>query len=189
VSIEHLKTRGIQITKPVRELEQFVTFWNELQRQQFEEARSISSELRFLANVELTTASLEGSIERVKRLINRLFFDLDQQRMVQLQKILETALELRKQGAFEEQERLSIQIGNRCQDLLREIEASPTKLSVEEIYSVIETIRRKVNNRLEELYKSSTPQITLRLPVESYTPDNNQRIEVQIVVSNRMGCR
>lgn len=188
VSIEYLKTKGIQITEPVKELEQFFAFWNELLRQQFEEARSISNELRFLANIELTTASLEGGIERVKRLISRLFFDLDQQRMTQLQKILETALELCKQLTFEEQERLSIQIDNRCQDLLREIETSPTKLSVEEIYSVIETIRGKVNNRLEELYDSSTPQITLRLPVESYTPDNDRRIEVQIVVSNRMGC-
>lgn len=188
VSIEYLKTRGIQITKPVKELEQFVALWNELQRQQFEEARSISSELRFLANIEFTTAALEGSIERVKRLTGRLFFDLDQQRMTQLQKLLETALELCQQVTFEEQERLSIQIDNRCQELLKEIEASPTKLSVEDLYPVIETIRRKVNNHLEELYKSSTPQITLRLPVESYTPDNNQRIDVQIAVSNRMGC-
>ena len=40
--------------------------------------------------------------------------------------VLETSLELCKQDRFEEQERLCIQIGSRCQDLLREIEDSPT---------------------------------------------------------------
>jgi tetratricopeptide (TPR) repeat protein len=188
IALEYLKSKSVSVPSPVKRLADFVRLWNELQRKSFDDARFISNELRLLANVEFTTASLEGSIERVKRLISRLFFDLDQQRMTQLQEILETALQLCKQSTFEEQERLSIQIGNRCQDLLREIEASPTKLSIEEVYPVIETIRRKANNRLEELYESSTPQITLRLPVESYTPDNNQRIEVQIVVSNRMGC-
>lgn len=107
---------------------------------------------------------------------------------MQLQKVLETGWELCRQVTFEEQERLCIQINSRCQELLQEIESSPTKLSVVEMYPVIEVIQKKVNARLEELYQSSIPQLTLRLPVESYTPDNNQQIEVQIAVSNRMGC-
>lgn len=48
-------------------------------------------------------------------------------------------------------------------------------------------MQKKVKERLEELYESSTPQITLRLPVESYLPDNNLQIEVQIVVENKQG--
>ncbi len=72
--------------------------------------------------------------------------------------------------------------------MLEEIENSPTKLSVEELYPVIEAIKDKVKTRLEDLYESSIPQLTLRLPVESYIPDDTQQIEVQIAVSNRMGC-
>ncbi len=83
---------------------------------------------------------------------------------------------------------MCIQLDNRCQDLLEEIENSPTKLSVEELYPVIEAIKDKVKTRLEDLYESSIPQLTLRLPVESYIPDDTQQIEVQIAVSNRMGC-
>jgi len=188
MALEYLKIKGGLALAPVRRLDDFVRLWNELQRKSFDEARSISNELRFLTRVDLTIASLENGIERAKGLGHRLFFDLDQQRVIQLQKILETALDLCKQATFEEQERLCFQIDSRCQDLMREIEASPTKLSVEEMYPVIETIQKKVNVRLEELYQSSTPQLLLRLPVESYTPDNNQQIEAQIVVANRMGC-
>ena len=39
----------------------------------------------------------------------------------------------------------------------------------------------------EELYVTSKPQLTLRLPVESYAPDTNGKIEVQIVIENEKG--
>jgi len=153
-----------------------------------EDTRSISNELRVFSSFELFPAALERNIERAKDLPNRLFLDLDQQRLSQIQRILELALDLCKQTTFEEQERLCIQIDNRCKDLLREIEASPTKLSVEDMYPVVEDIQNKVNARLEDIYESSTPQLTLRLPIESFTPSSDRRIEAQIVVDNRAGC-
>ncbi len=187
ISLEYLKLKGIPPT-PVKRLDDFVRLWNELIKKILDDNRSISNEFRFLNNIELTTASLENSIELVKGLSGRLYFDLDQQRAVEVQKILEIALELCKQTTFEEQERLYIQIDNRCHDLMREIEHSPTKISVEEIYPVMETIQVKIRAKLDDLYVSATPQITLRLPVEAYTPDANRRIEAQVVVSNRVGC-
>ncbi len=187
ISLEYLKSKGILIS-PVKRLDDFVRLWNELIKKILDENRSISNEFRFLTKLELTTAALENSVERLKKLSSRLFFDLDQQRVREVQRILETALELCKQVAFEEQERLCIQIDSHCQDLLREIESSPTKLSVEEMYPVVETIQKKIRARLDDLYVSSIPQITLRLPVETYTPDADRRIEAQVVVSNRVGC-
>jgi len=188
MSLDYLRSKCDSSISGVKNLDGFIRFWNDLQRKIFDEARLISYEIRFISKLELTTASLEGSIERIKGIVNRVLFELDQQRTSQLQKILETALELCKQFTFEEQERLCVQIDSRCQDLLAEIEATPTKLSVEEIYPVVEAIRAKVNSRLVELYESSTPQLALRLPVESYTPDNSQLIEIQIAISNRIGC-
>lgn len=188
MALEYLKSKGIAPIVSVRRLKDFVGLWNELIKRNSDEVRSISNEFRLLGSVELTTASLESSIERMKRLVERLFLDLDQQRAMQLQKIFELALDLCKEVTFEEQERLCIQISNRCQEMLSEIETSPTKLSVEEMYPVVEAIQKKIRVKLEDLYERSTPQVTLRLPVESYTPDHNRRIEVQVVVSNRIGC-
>lgn len=187
MALEYLKAKGISIGA-VKRLGDFVTLWNDLVRKKLDENRSILNELRTLAQVELTIASLTHSVERMKAITEKLFFDLDQQRVIQIQRVLETGLELCSQTAFEEKERLCIQIENHCQDLLREIEASPTKISVEEIYPLVNGIRDKIKVYLAELYESSTPQLTLRLPVEAYTSDGNRSIEVQVVVSNRAGC-
>ncbi len=187
MALEYLKATGITVGA-VKRLEDFVRLWTNLVRKKLDENRSLLNEFRTLAQVELTAASLAYVIERIKTITGKLLFDLDQQRVIQIQRILETALELCSQTAFEEKERLCIQIGNRCQDLLREIEASPTKISVEEIYSLVNSIQNKVRIYLEQLYETSTPQINLRLPVETYTPDTNRSIEVQVVVSNRAGC-
>lgn len=188
MALEYLMSRGVPVTRQVNRPNDFVRLWNELRRRNIDEARAISNELRGLAGVELNTAWLEASSERVKRLVDRLFLELDQQRMEHLQKILEAALELCKQVAFEEQEWLCIQIDNRCQDLSKEIENSPTSISVEHLYPLVESVRMKVNAYLSRLYESSVPQLTLRLPVESYVPDGNQQIEVQLAISNRIGC-
>ena len=187
MALEYLRSQGIAVSESIGQLKDFVQSWNALNRKRFEEIRTISGELRFLERVELTTAWLDNAIKRAKGIEHRLFSDLDRQRLRQLQRILETALDLCKQVVFEERERLCIQIDGRCQDLLREIEDNPTKLSIEEIHPAVQSIEDKAKKYLEDLYKISVPQITLRLPIESYVPDNNQRIEVQIVVANNMG--
>lgn len=187
MALEYLRSAGIEVGA-IKRLDDFVRLWNELVRKKLDEHRSLRNEFRTLAQIELTTASLGHAIERFKTIAENLFFDLDQQRAIQIQRILETALELCSQTAFEEKERLCIQIGNRCQDLLREIEASPTKISVEEMYPLVEGVQAKIKAYLEQLYETSTPQLTLRLPVETYTPDNSRSLEVQVVVSNRAGC-
>jgi len=187
MALEYLRSKGISIGA-VKRLDDFVRLWNDLVRKKLDENRSLLNEFRTLAQVELTIASLAHGVERIKAIIGKLFFDLDQQRAIQIQRVLETALELCSQTAFEEKERLCIQIENRCQDLLREIEASPTKISVEEMYPLVRGIQDKIKAYLAQLYETSTPQLTLRLPVETYTPDSNRSIEVQVVVSNRVGC-
>ena len=186
-ALKYLQKRKINIPDSIEFLEDFIYLWQQLRDTNFSEDRIISTELRFLNNFELTTAWLEDSIRRVEDIHSKLFFKLDQQRIGELQRILETALELCKQVTFEERERLCIQLRSYCQDLIGEIEESPTRLSVEDVYPIIEVIQQKVNAYLEELYVTSKPQLTLRLPVESYVPDTDRKIEVQIVLENERG--
>ncbi len=188
MALDYLRNQNISVPDRIKGLNGFIELWNEVRRLKLDEWRAISSEFRFLTRIELTTASLENGIERLKAINHRLFFVLDQDRARQLQNILETALELVKQASFEERERLCIQIGSRCDELLQEIESSPTRLSVEGLYPVVETFQHKVSGYLEELYTISTPQLDLRLPKESYFPDSSQQIDVQIVVANKTGC-
>ena len=182
-ALEYLQNKGINIPNSTVSLDDFVFLWSELRNQDFYKALTISTGLRFLNNFDFTTSWLEDSIQQAENIRLNLFFQLDQQRVRELQGILETALELVNQVTFEERERLSIQLLNLCQARLGEIEKSPTKLSVEDIYPIIKVIQKKMEAYKEELYVTSIPQLTLELPVESYVPDMG-RIEVQIVVKN-----
>lgn len=190
MTLDYLKSKSITVPSGKIKPNDFVSFWDQLQRRSAEEARTAMIELRFIGRVDLTTASVESSLGRLKEVERSALFDLDRQRVGQLQKILEMMLDLCKQLAFEEQERFCTQIDNRCQYLLNEIAGNPTRLSVEALYPIITTIREKTAEYLEKIYASSAPQIVLALPkdFESYFPSpamNN--IEVQIVVRNKMG--
>ena len=188
MALNFLKEKGISPSKPIGKLNGFVGLWNGLRRKKFDELRAISEEFRSLRRFDFTIAALEDAIERTGSLSRRLFYDLDRQRTEDLQQVLEMTLDLCNQRTFEEQERLCLQIKDRCQDLLQKTEDNPTKITVEEIAPIIRIIRPKVDERLEELYQEAVPQLTLRLPVESYTPDSNRQLEVQILVANDLGC-
>ena len=187
MALDYLKEMGIAPPVSIKRQNDFTQLWYELRRKQFEKARTISNDLGLLNNFELTTAWLEDNIRLAEDIRSDLFFKLDQQRVGELQRLLETALELCKQGTFEERERLGIQLHSYCQALLEEIEESPTKLSVADVYPIIEVIQQKVTAHLNALYKDSKPQLTLRLPVESYVPNTDRKIEVQIVLENEKG--
>lgn len=191
LAIEYLKSMSVELKTPLKSLrlEGFVSLWNELVRKNLDDLRNVREEIRFLqSQMELTTAYIEDSIQRLKGLLPKLSLDLDQQRSRQIVQVLEMNLDLCKQISFEEQERLCIQIVSRCQDILKEISDNPTKLSVEELYPVVEIVRSKTDIWLQELYERSAPQVVLRIAVESYIPDTNQHFDVQIAVSNRLGC-
>ena len=177
----------ITIPDSIESFNDFVRPWYELRDREFNRFRTISTKLRLLDDFDLTTAWLEDNIRLAENIRSGLSFKLDQQRLGDLQRLLETALELCKQGTFEERERLCIQLRSYCQVLLAEIEESPTRLSIEDIYSTIEIIQEKVITYLNILYKDSKPQLTLRLPVESYVPNTDKKIEVQIVLENERG--
>lgn len=186
-ALEYLQNKGINIPSSTVSLDDFGSLWDQLRNTDFSKALTTSIDLKSLNNFTFTTAWLEDSIQRTENICLNLFFQLDQQRVRELQRILKTALELCKQVTFEEQERLCIQLRNHCQARLGEIEDIPTKLSVEDVYPIIKVIQKKVDAYLEELYETSKPQLTLRLPVESYVPDTDRKIEVQIAIENEGG--
>lgn len=189
-ALDYLKSRGINVPTETVKQDTFFTLWKALQQNDLGQARTTSIELRSISRVEVTAASVEEALKRLRAVENTLIFDLDKQRVGELQKILEAMLDLSTQSAFEEQERFCHQIESRCRDLSQEIEANPTTLSVEDLYPIIETIQEKTAQYLDEILISSVPQLTLRLPrsMESYSSADNQHIDVQVVVENRIGC-
>lgn len=186
-ALEYLRNKGANIPQYITKLEDFLVPWNDLRRKKIDELRTVYNELKLLSNFDLTTGWLSDSLARLSNIGSKLIFDLDNERLRQLKLIFENCLDLCKQTSFEEQERLCMQIDNRCHDFLNDIELNPTQISIEQIYDVVEIIQKRIKKKLEDLYETSKPQLELQLPIESYVPDNNQQIEVQISITNRIG--
>lgn len=195
-SLDYLKSKRGVIPRSLNGQNDFIRLWNELRHSQFSKARTISSCLRVLRKFELSAAWLEDNIRHIGNIRSNLFFELDKERVAELKKILDTALELCKQKVFAEQEYRCKLLDDYCGDILDQIENNPTKLSVEEVYPIIDTIHKQVKDHLETLYETLKPQLTLRLAdgKKSYVPREEEvsgeikyKIDVQIVVENEVG--
>lgn len=169
-------------------LDDFIEVWKEVRRKLLDDYRLVASTLRVIGEFEIKTASLENSIEQLKLRSEYLILDLDQERFRQVLRILNLLLDLCKQDIFDDQDRLCLHIRLEAEQLINEIKSNPTKLSVEEIIPLLDIVLKRVAIWQENLYQSSTPQLNLRVPLESFTPDRQEQIEIQIVVENRRGC-
>ncbi|MEQ8189465.1 MAG: CDC27 family protein [Candidatus Eremiobacterota bacterium] len=172
--------------KDVDDIETYTSLWDRARLRLDNELSHISDEL-FIGNFRLTTATLEDNIKRINRISSSLFFELDKYRLNKLNKILEIVLELCKKDNFADQDRACDLIEKDCKILLEEIEKSPTKISIENIYPIVQQLFSDITSFKEDLYTSKTPIVSLKLPKESY-PDNNEYIELEINVENEKWC-
>ena len=186
-ALGYLEAKGVQIPDSDLSKSDFTSLWDQLIDRLASDTRDLNSDLRHFNNFQLTTSWLEDAVELAKDIFHRLRFDLDKHRIRHLQETLERSIEMCKQDQFEARERLCHQISNSCRDLLEDIEKNPTRISVEVLYPVIENVKTKISGYLEEIYETSKPELTLRMPVEDYS-SHQTNIEVEIVVENKLGC-
>lgn len=186
LTISYLRSQNLTSDFIISDFDNFIRLWNELRINKFNETEKTLNELGLLRRIEFTTSSLENSILRIKSL--DFYFDLDRQRVQKLLQAFQFALDLLKEGSFDEKERLCNLIDDQCKVMLNEIEENPTRLSAEHLYPIIEIVKKKSDVYLQGLYRSSIPQLTLRLAVETYAPENNRNLDVQIAIENKSGC-
>ena len=185
-ALDYLKNNEISIPRSLEDSEGFIISWDRLKRTHREESDKILTKLE-LRGFTLATHWLTEKIALAKEIIPKLIFELDRQRVEVLVKALERASVLCQQEEFTIQENLCYEIDRSCQTLCEEIEGKPTKLSVENVYPIIKIIQDEVKAHLQQLQEQSKPDVKLDLLVESYTPDNDQKIPVRVEVSNKKG--
>jgi hypothetical protein len=185
-ALTYLIGKGLPNLSPDLSQDDFSTLWKEHIKRTLDETRRQLAELRSIAKVEITPASLERSIHQLQDLY--FFLELDRRRVDNLQMMLETARDACIQRSFEERERLCLRFDQLCKDLLEEISASPTKISVEILYPMVESLQVKMKEHLQEVYSMASPRLNIRPALDSYTPNDDHCIDVQIVVANDRGC-
>jgi len=186
-AIDYLRKTGAEENGDISTKKQFIDSWKTYSRKKYGGQRAFKSELRNLQNYQFSTAWLETSHTQVGKFLGLSFLATDNRRLREILDIIEISADLCRQTTFEEKERLCNIIIGRCQELMKEIDVSPTKLSIEEYLPIIKAIKDKVTPFLAEIYETLKPMISLRIPIESYTPDESGIFDVQIVIENRAG--
>lgn len=189
IALNYLQKNDIFIENRLYNLQEFSELFVQLRRRKYEKFRNITLELRTLRQFKFTTAWLDNSTHVLLNLRkNSAFSELDNQRLDELQKLFDFSLNLVKESSFEEKERTAHLLKDRCESIKTEINYNPTRLSIEEIFPIIDLIQIETNKNINELYRTSAPQISIGLAIDSYYPDNNSRIDLQIAVKNKAGC-
>lgn len=188
MTLEYFQAEGFDI-QSIKQAQDFRVIWNELARRRLDSERTLRNDLRVLAHIEINDVSLLQAIQYIDRLSNAPFFELDRRRLSKIRSILNVALEMIEQIAFEEKEYLCLKAEEQCQDFLDSIMRFPTTISVEILYPLVEnSIKKKIIQYRQLLYVESAPLLRLSIPIETYIPDSNRYIEVQVSVSNAVGC-
>ena len=188
-ALKYLQSKGLNASDSIKSPEKFTFLWRQLRNVNFNEAASVSVELKQLQEkFELTTAWLETAIKHLEDIQTKLFFSLDQQWVDNLQRFLnDYVLEFCRTDNFDDLYDLYNRLDEHCRTLLPEIHKSPTKLSVENIYPIIGIVQKHVMGHLDERYQTAKPLLSLSSSVDSYRLDANQQIKVRIEVRNERG--
>lgn len=113
---------------------------------------------------------------------------LDQERLGKITEILQFGFDYLQEQAYVERERLATIIKNRVQDLVTEIENSPTKYSLEMYCPYINFIQKSVDDHFREVQLAAEPDMLIcALSIESYIPDKDGDITCQITITNQQG--
>lgn len=163
--------------------------WNKIHHQTYQKLHELSSEFQTLIHFELSSMWVENAIEKLKKISDSLLFDLDKQYLLKLQTLLNILLEIIKQESFEDREYSLLQIIDRSSEIMNDIELNPTKFSIESIYPFVIIFNNIIKKELNSLYETAFPQISIRLPdkFDTYIPNENHEIIIQIVVKNKLG--
>ncbi len=156
--------------------------WRKLRRTHYDEARR---EVKCLFKTQWD--SLEDACERLKD-SPCLVMDLDQDYLGEITAVGREAAEFARETLFEEQERLAHRLTTRCDELAQKMEEQPTLFALESLRGWLLHLREQVDRRFQEVLSRSVPVLSIVLPLESFCPDPNRDIELQLQLANQVGC-
>jgi N utilization substance protein A len=156
--------------------------WRKLRRAHYDEARR---EVKCLFKTQWD--SLEDACERLKD-SPCLVMDLDQDYLGEITAVGREAAEFARETLFEEQERLAHRLTTRCDEVVQKMEEQPTLFALESLRGWLLHLREQVDRRFQEVLSRSVPVLSLVLPLESFYPDPNREIELQLQLTNQVGC-
>ncbi len=186
-------TEGIQrLLKEVRNLPGLALDPPTIDRQRREEmdrVRKEETELKALTDRPSSAAGLTTSTQTLLRLAETTRFELDRQRLRTLGSLFGEASVYWTETDYLEKEsrcsRLQHELGQFC----LEVRACPTRLSVESLWDIAQSLQNQLENDFREFAGRSKPALELAnlLDEDYYVPDREGAIELALEVRSRIG--
>ncbi len=167
----------IQDSKEEQAEDAFRQLWDRFKRRFFDNQRQLLVDLRQLKTFSPTQRWLNDNLPKAMDIVqHRQLMKLDRERIRRISKIFNIAISVLETTSYETQDHHVEKSKDQTENLLSEIEASPTKLSIEELRPLLFNILQAMNRYQDELYEKSKPQLTLRLPkdFDVLTPEGKQ---------------
>jgi tetratricopeptide (TPR) repeat protein len=162
----------------------FIDLWKDKARKIIRTDNDLSEQLSILRNFEIAEVWLRTGIDRINSVIDVVLFESDRDYLIDLQWLLDLCISLCKANSFDEKSNKCDDINQKAINFLRKIEKNPTKLSIEEIYPIINKLCLIIKSYLNNLHQSSKPELNIRSAVASYHIKENNQIALQVKIEN-----
>jgi tetratricopeptide (TPR) repeat protein len=167
--------------------EALTELWERGRQQAQRQQQELVDELKVFQSVAPTWDVLQEQIQRLNGIRSKLRSDLDRQRADKIREILQLIIDYSRQTDYGEQEQIALQVQNRCNVLAEEIEAGPTKVSLELFYPYVRSLQSFIVSDFQQVQVAAEPELSVALAVDEYIPDSKSVVECQVNLSNRAG--
>ncbi len=162
----------------------FIELWKDKARSIIKIENELSEQLSLLRNFEIAEIWLYSGIDRINNVVGQVLFDSDKDYLNDLNNLFDLCISLCKVNSFDEKRNKCDDIEQKAKSFIGKIEKNPTKLSIEEIYPIINSLLLTLKAYQKELSQKSKPELVISSAVASYHLRENNQIDFQVKIEN-----
>ena len=188
-SLEFINRRsGINRPSTIK-IEDFTQLWDSIKNSKNDPYKKLVQGFLELRSFTLSILNTEKAMDLLEKNAGGLVFKIDQTRLHDIKKIFLSLKKSLEESSFEERDNFLRQSSIDITNLSNGITEFPTQFSVEKILPLLDHLRDIVDEELQRLYSTATPQISIRLRAEdeSFVPIQG-RVNVKITIENAKYC-
>lgn len=173
-------------------LEEFTTNledqWRSYCKHYLNECRERNIVCKTLLRHQLTVASMEELIEKLRGIAKTPLWELDRRRITEISDIANYALAFCRASEFEEKEQQYWLVTTQAKHFIETIREAPTHFCYEAILPIAKHLQSLIEDEYAQIARTSAPNLELRLLADSYLRGQDGKVRLQIEILNQAGC-
>lgn len=187
-ALEYLLSVGINVSGAAESESVFLQLWTAPRATAVRHLRDIQDQIAAcMQRLAPAVDALQDATQTLHALTERLFFQLDRDRLQRVCTILENAATYFEETTYEEREGLHSLVETEVNNLVSEIADGPTQLSLCFFGVIVQSVRQLITQHFREVQRASVPVLSMRLAVDHYHQRQDDSIQLQLELSNSTG--